>query len=93
MTSFVFPVLLVVWLVVIVGFWTGAMHRWLRARDVGRQFAVVIQAVVLAFLFTGLWVASDPARTAPEQLGLLLLWQFLVAYGAVLLRLRWMRQS
>ncbi len=85
--------LVVVWLFLAIGFLTGATHRWLRARGIARQPAAVVQALVIALVFTALWVLADPAQTPIGQLWVFWIWQFLVAYGAVLLRLRWMRPS
>lgn len=69
------------------------MHRWLRTRGLGRQMAVILQASAFAFLFSALWVAFNPTATAPAQLAIFWVWQFLVAYAAVLLRVRRMRPS
>src|SRR5438132_3755821 len=51
MRALITPVLVVVWLLVVISFWTGATHRWLLGRGLMRQVAIVIQAVVLSLSF------------------------------------------
>ena len=91
MRALITPVLVVVWLLVVISFWTGATHRWLLGRGLMRQVAIVIQAVVLSLSFTALWVSTDQALVRTDQLWLFWIWFFFVAYGGVLIWVRWIR--
>jgi hypothetical protein len=93
MSALITPVLVVVWLLVVIAFWTGATHRWLQGRGLTRQVAMVIQAVVLSLSFTALWVSTDPALMRTDQLWLFWIWLFIVAYGGVLIWVRWIRPT
>ena len=91
MTVLLVAVTVLVWLLLIVGFWTGASHRWLRARGLARQPAAVIEAILLGTVFFAIWVLSDVARTPADQQWWYWIWQVLAAYAGVLLRLRLLR--
>jgi len=84
-------VLVVVWLLLLISFWKGATHRWLRKRGLPRQGAIVIEAVVLSLSFTALWVATDQALVRTGPLWLFWIWFFFAAYGGVLIWTRWIR--
>jgi hypothetical protein len=56
-----------------------------------RQVAIVIQAVVLSLSFTALWVSTDQALVRTDRLWLFWIWFFFVAYGGVLIWVRWIR--
>lgn len=91
MSALVTPALVVVWLLLVIAFWTGTTHRWLQDRGLRRQGAIVIQAVVLSLIFTALWVSTDAAMVRTDQLWLLWIWFFVMAYGGVLIWVRWIR--
>jgi len=84
-------VLVVVWLLLGISFWKGATHRWLRDRGLPRHGAILIEAVVLSLSFTALWVSTDQALVRTDQLWLFWIWFFFVAYGGVLIWMRWIR--
>jgi hypothetical protein len=91
MSALITPVLAVVWLLVVIAFLTGATHRWLQDRGLTRHVAILIQAVVLSLSFTVLWVSTGPALVPTDQLWLFWIWLFIVAYGSVLIWVRWIR--
>jgi hypothetical protein len=89
MTPYV--VLVPLWFTLAILVWTGAAHRWLRARGLGRHIAALAQASVLGLAFAGI---SSFSRI-PDIAQLLLLSSSLVllVYGGILLRLRWLHLS
>jgi hypothetical protein len=73
---------------------TGRPHRWLRAQGLGRHPSALAQALVLAALWVFVWVSFEPSLNYPlDQLALIFAFTFLLLYGSILLRLRWMHAS
>ena len=91
MSVLITGVLVVVWLLLLISFLKGATHRWLRGRGLPRQGAIVIEAVVLSLIFTALWVSTDQPLVRTGPLWLFWIWFFFVAYGGVLIWIRWIR--
>jgi uncharacterized membrane protein YphA (DoxX/SURF4 family) len=80
------------WLVLSILVFTGKVHRWLRAKGLGRHPAALAQALILAGSWMLVWGSFGPSNT-PQDLAMMFGYIFLLLYGSILLRLRWLRLS